>query len=390
MAGPAPQGPEGRPSFFRKPPAPPSSFAAPPTAARSAPPPPSSVIVPSPPGPPTVFVPPPPPPPPVPRASPPPPPFAGGETHRLVFHGSGGSLFGIHIVNVLLTLVTVGVYYFWGKTRVRVYLWSQSEIAGDRFAYHGTGRELFIGFLKAIVFFALPLFLLSLLRDFTTWTVLKVFSVVASYVIVSVFFPLAIVGARRYRLSRTSWRGIRFSFRGSAKEFVKLFIVNTILTSITIGLWYPIFDVRRHAFLTNDSWFGNRKLAFDGGSNGLFWSFLLTLVLTPFTLGLCWFWYLAKKRRYFWDHTTFGAARFRYTVTGGALLWLMLGNFIILIFTLGLGWPWAQVRSARFTARNLTLVGPLELESIQQDVRAASATGEGLAGLLDAGGLDLG
>lgn len=293
-------------------------------------------------------------------------------------------------MNVLLTIVTVGIYYFWGKTRVRAYLWSQFEVAGDRFAYHGTGREIFIGFLKAVAFFALPLFLLALLRDFTTWTVLKVVSVVASYVIVSVFFPLAIVGARRYRLSRTSWRGIRLSFRGSAKEFVKLFIVNTILTSITAGLWYPIFDVRRHAFLTNDSWFGNRKFAFDGGSSGLFWSFLLTLVLTPFTLALCWFWYLAKKRRYFWDHTTFGAARFRYTVTGGALLWLMLGNFVILIFTLGLGWPWAQVRSAHFTARNLTLVGPLDLENIQQDARAASATGEGLAGLLDAGGLDLG
>jgi uncharacterized membrane protein YjgN (DUF898 family) len=386
MAGPVPQGPEGRPSFFRKPPAPSSSATGAAAVSGVAPPPPPASVVP----PPTVIVPPPPPPPSVPRASEPPPPFTGGEIHRLVFHGNGGSLFGIHIVNVFLTIVTLGIYYFWGKTRVRVYLWGQTEIAGDRFAYHGRGRELFIGFLKAIVFFALPLFLLSLLREFTTWPILKVISLVASYVIVSVFFPLAIVGARRYRLSRTSWRGIRFSFRGSARGFIKLFIVNTILISLTAGLWYPIFDVRRHAFLTNDSWFGNRKFAFDGGSGGLFWSFVLTLVLTPFTLGLCWFWYLAKKRRYFWEHTTFGAARFRYTVTGGALLRLMLGNLIILILTLGLGWPWAQVRSARFAARNLSLVGPLDLESIQQDARAASATGEGLAGLLDAGGLDLG
>lgn len=319
-----------------------------------------------------------------------PPPAAGGEIHRILFHGRGGSLFGIHIVNVLLTLVTLGVYYFWGKTRVRVYLWGQTEIAGDRLAYHGSGRELFIGFLKAMAFFAFPLFLLSLLRDFTTWELLKWLSFVLSYVIVSVFFPLAIVGARRYRLSRTSWRGIRLSFRGSAREFVRLFIVNTILVSITLGLWYPIFDVRRHAFLTSESWFGNRKFGFDGASSGLFGSFLLTVILTPFTLGLCWFWYIAKKRRYFWDHTTFGAARFRYAATGGAVLRLMLGNLIILIFTLGLGWPWAQVRSARFVARYLTVVGPLDLESIQQDARAASATGEGLAGLLDAGGLDLG
>jgi uncharacterized membrane protein YjgN (DUF898 family) len=68
----------------------------------------------------------------------------------------------------------------------------------------------------------------------------------------------------------------------------------------------------------------------------------------------------------------------------------MLGNLILFIFTLGLGWPWARTRSARFTARNLSLVGPLDLESIQQDARAASATGEGLAGLFDIGGLDLG
>jgi uncharacterized membrane protein YjgN (DUF898 family) len=319
-----------------------------------------------------------------------PPPAAGGAIHRLVFHGRGGSLFGIHIVNVLLTLVTLGVYYFWGKTRVRVYLWGQSEIAGDRFAYHGTGGELLKGFLKAMVFFALPLFALSLLREFATWELLRWLTVLLSYVIVSVFFPLAIVGARRYRLSRTSWRGIRFSFRGSPPEFVKLFIVNTILTSITLGLWYPIFDVRRQAFLTAHSWFGNRKFAFDGEGRGLFWPFVLTLILTPFTLGLCWFWYVARTRRYFWDHTTVGAARFRYTATGGALLWLVLGNVLILVLTLGLAWPWAQVRSARFTARNLTLVGPLDLESIQQDARAASATGEGLAGLLDAGGLDLG
>jgi uncharacterized membrane protein YjgN (DUF898 family) len=333
---------------------------------------------------------PPPPPPPAPAASEPPPPFAGGDAHRFVFHGRGGSLFGIHIVNVLLTIVTLGVYYFWGKTRVRVYMWGQSEIAGDRFAYHGVGREIFIGFLKAMLYFALPLYLLSILREFTSWTVLKVVAVFGSYVIVSVFLPLAIVGARRYRLSRTSWRGIRFSFRGSAREFIKFFIVNTILTSLTIGLWYPVFDVKRHAFLTEGSWFGNRKFAFDGASGGLFGSFVLTLVLTPFTLGLCWFWYLAKKRRYFWDHTTFGAARFRNTTRGGALLWLMLGNLILLVFTLGLGWPWAHVRSARFMARNLTLVGPLALENIQQDAQAASAVGEGLAGLLDAGGLDLG
>ena len=375
-AGPASPGPEGRPSFFRKPSAPPSL---------------TTEIAPPPPPPPRIPPPPPPPPPPVPVGWDPGPPAAGADVNRLSFHGVGGSLFGIHIVNVFLTIVTLGVFYFWGKARVRRYLWSQTAIAGDRFAFHGTGREMLLGFLKAVLIFAVPLIALSIVYNSpSVWGVVRALAYFLAYVIGTVFYPLAIVGARRYRLSRSSWRGIRFSFRGSGKEFIRLFFVQSLLTGVTLGLWYPVFDTKRYAFLTSNSWFGNRRFDFDGSSFQLFKSFLLALILTPFTLGLCWFWYVAKKRRFFWGHTTFGAARYQYAATGGAILLLMLLNLIIIVATLGLGWPWAKVRSARFLARNLTLVGPLELESIQQDAQAASATGEGLAGLLDAGGLDLG
>ena len=347
-----------------------------------------------PPSPPRIPVPPPPPPPPPPSAPTvrdPGPPWAGAEVHRLSFHGVGGTLFGIHIVNVFLTIVTLGIFYFWGKARVRRYLWSQTAIAGDRFAFHGTGREMLIGFLKAVLIFAVPLVVLSVVQQSAwVWGIVRMLAYLLAYVIGTVFYPLAIVGARRYRLSRSSWRGIRFSFRGPTKEFIKLFVVNAIIVSVTLGLWYPIFDTKRYAFLTANSWFGNRRFGFDGSHYQLFKSFLLALVLTPFTLGLAWFWYVAKKRRFYWGHTTFGAARYKYTGTGGAILLLMALNLVIVLGTLGLGWPWAKVRTARFLARNLTLVGPLELESIQQDAQAASATGEGLAGLLDAGGLDLG
>ena len=388
MAGPASPGPEDRPSFFRKPVSPPSSSLPPPA---PAPVPVTPSLAPPAPPPPPPRIPTPPPPPSAPAARDPGSPWAGAEVHRLTFHGVGGTLFGIHIVNVFLTIVTLGIFYFWGKARVRRYLWSQMAIAGDRFAFHGTGREMLIGFLKAMLVFAVPLIALSILQNLDwVWRIVRVLAYLLAYVIVAVFDPLAIVGARRYRLSRSSWRGIRFSFRGSAREFIKIFVVNSLLTSVTLGLWYPVLDTKRYAFLTSNSWFGNRRFGFDGGHFHLFTSFLLALILTPFTLGLCWFWYVAKKRRFYWGHTTFGAARYQYTGTGGAILWLMALNLVIVLGTLGLGWPWAKVRTARFLARNLTLVGALELESIQQDAQAASATGEGLAGLLDAGGLDLG
>lgn len=306
------------------------------------------------------------------------------QIHRLSFHGTGGSLFGIHIVNIFLTIITLGVYYFWGKVRVRTYLLSESEFDGDRFAYHGTGKELLIGFLKAMLVFGLPLTLLAVVRDFLdVGIVVKAVAGVLAYAIVMVFVPVAMVGARRYRLSRTSWRGIRFSFRGWAAAFLKLFLKASLLTGLTLGLYYPFFDTKRYAFMTSHAYLGNQKFDFDGQGRDLFWSFVLTLLLTVPTFGLCWFWFQAKRQRYFWDHTTFAGARFHSTVTGFRLFLLRLGNLFLLLLTLGLGWPWVVARNARFAFRYLTLEGPLDLAGIEQEAQAVSTIGEGLAGFLD-------
>jgi uncharacterized membrane protein YjgN (DUF898 family) len=109
----------------------------------------------------------------------------------------------------------------------------------------------------------------------------------------------------------------------------------------------------------------------------------MILLFLP-TLGLSWFWFSARRQRYFTGHTRFGATRFRSEVTGGRLAWLTLSNVAVLLLTLGLAWPWTVVRGLRFTFRYTTLQGPLDVADIRQDARAASATGEGLAGLLDA------
>ena len=121
----------------------------------------------------------------------------------------------------------------------------------------------------------------------------------------------------------------------------------------------------------------------------LFGSFLVVILLFFPTLGLIWFWYQAKKQRYFWEHTSLATAHFHSTVTGTRLFLLTVGNLVLLVATLGLGFPWIMVRNVRFAFRYLTLEGPLDLSGIQQEAQAATATGEALAGFLDAG-LDLG
>lgn len=307
-----------------------------------------------------------------------------GQVHCLSFHGTGGTLFAIHMVNILLMLCTLGIYQFWGKTKLRRYIEGQSEFLGDRFAYHGTGKELWRGWLEAAIIFGSPLiFLDKLPRLFDVGPVLEGVAGMLTYLVILVFTPVAMVNARRYLLSRTSWRGIRFSFRGRVADFLPLFLHGIVLTGLTLGLYYPIFAIKRYVFMTSHSYFGNQPCCFDGRPQGLFRRFLLALLLSIPTLGLYWFWFLAEKQRYLWHHTTLATARFHSTVTGKELLILKLGNLLLLLLTLGLAWSWVKVRNIRFAYKHLALVGPLDLATFQQELRDASATGEGLMCFLD-------
>lgn len=319
-------------------------------------------------------------------AAPDAPSAADGQERRLFFHGSGGSLFGIQIVNILLTLITAGIYHFWGKVRVRSYLFSGSEFDGDRFAYHGTGKELLIGSLKA----GLVLGALSALMNASPYlpggAPARIAAFATAYGLLLLFIPVAIVGARRYRLSRISWRNIRFSFRGRVADFLKIFAGGGLLTLVTLGLYYPIYATRQHAFLVAHSYFGDRQFAFDGRGQDLFGSYLLGLVLLLPTLGLSWLWFLARKQRYLWDHTSFEFARFRCTVTGGRLARLYTGNLLLLVLTLGLALAWVRIRNVRFAFAYLTLRGSLDPAAIRQDAQPAAATGDGLESLMDLGG----
>jgi uncharacterized membrane protein YjgN (DUF898 family) len=314
----------------------------------------------------------------------------GPKTYRLSFFGFGGSLFGMHLVNVCLTILTLGLYSFWAKVKVRSYLYSQTQCAGDRFAYHGTPRELLNGAGRATLLFGLPYLILSMAPRYFGMGAANVISgQVLSTILFMLFVPVAVMGARRYRLSRSSWRGIRFSFRGKAVEFMKLFLKGSLLTTVTLGAYYPLFEVRRQAYLINHSYLGSAPFSFDGDRYGLARSFVGSVLLLPFTFGCSWFWYVAARQRYFWNHSTFCGGRFVCTILGWPLCKLKLGNGLLLLGSLGLAWPWTTVRNVRFLFDNLRLNGAMAVESIARDELATNATGEGLSSFLDTG-FDLG
>ena len=311
---------------------------------------------------------------------------------RLFLHGTGGALFSIFIINLFLTLITLGIYSFWGRVKIRKYLWSQTEFAGDRFAYHGNGKELLNGSVKAGIIIGVPLMFLGVVRDLLDVDIsVQVIAGLLSYLVILGAVPFAMVGARRYRLSRTSWRGIRFSFRGSAKQLLQIFILGSLLSMLTLSLYYPVFLAKRSAFMVRHTYFGDRKFEFDGSAGELFWPFVAALLLTIPTLGLNWFWFQARKRCYVWNHTSLGLARFHCTIKGAHLLVLHLVNFVLLIVTLGLAWSWVKSRNFKFAYANLALEGDLDLDAIQQEALSAPVTGEGIASFFDLdAGFDIG
>ena len=168
---------------------------------------------------------------------------------RLRFHRNGSSLFGIFVINVLLTLLTLGVYYFWGKAKIRRYMHSQTELHNSRFSNHTTGGELCIGWIKAIILIVTIVLISEIPSFFWEDMTHEWITLFAFYgLLLFVFLPLAIVGSLRFRLSRTSYRGIRFSFRGNSKTFFKIYYTGLLKTIFTLGLYYPYFETEIRQF----------------------------------------------------------------------------------------------------------------------------------------------
>lgn len=303
------------------------------------------------------------------------------STQRPMFHGDSGALFGLHIKHFLLTVLTLGIYAFWGRSNVRQYLYAHTSFAGDRFTYHGTGGELLSGWIKAVGIFIVG-GIVSVVITFVLGS--EILGVLVLYLgAVFVLFPIALLGSRNFRLSRTTWRGIRFSFRGNVGTFIGVFTPGLLLTILTLGIYSPIFHAKVRRYLVDRSYFGNAAFEFSGRGQDLFGQFLLAVLLTPLTLGIYSFWYTALRDRYYWSHTSFGPLTFRSTITGGALLKLTLTNLLLIIVTLGFGFAWVQTRTIRFRCAHLALVGDASLDAIVQEAQGASTTGEGLGEMFE-------
>ena len=198
----------------------------------------------------------------------------------LIYDGRLGELYGIFLMNLLWTVLTLGIFRFWAITRIRRYLWSRTRFQGERLEYTGTGGELFVGvlltlllLLGAVVVAAVLFFVLSLI-----WKPLGILAVLLFYAGIVVLGAGAVFSAQRYKLSRTVWAGIRGGMTGSMLAYGLRSVLYGAAVVLSLFQLAPWRSVRLAEARINASSLGNLRFGFQGRAGAVYLTYLVTLL----------------------------------------------------------------------------------------------------------------
>ncbi|PJZ55483.1 YjgN family protein [Leptospira barantonii] len=289
------------------------------------------------------------------------------SANRFSLDAKAEELFLIYLKNIFFTIITAGVYYFWAKVNTQKFVHRHLSFQNQRFDYHGTGKENFIGFLKGmgiLLLFGLVFAgLFYIAGKLGLWATILFTLLLYSSILLAI--PYISIGSRRYFLSRTSFNNIRFRFTGKVRHLVSLFIPNALLSLVTLGIYSPWFYNKLEKFFIEHSHLGNADFQYHGKGKELFFIYLKGIFFTPFTAGIYLFWFEANLHNYFWNHTKFQEISFRSELKGGTVFLNAFISIVLVVFTLGIGIPWAYLRSMRIFTEALSLESSPNLGAIQ-------------------------
>lgn len=370
---------------------------------------------------------------------------ASEASYPFVQRASFWELAGLAGRNAFYGILTLTLFRFWARTSMRRRLWARTEVMDDPLEYTGSGMELVRGFLVSLPTFFLPaIFAINiapLAFDPGTAALLALGFYVAAV-------PLIAAGRywmRRYQLSRTRWRGIRFALDGSGWAFAAASSGWTILQIVTLGWYTPAARMRRAKLMWENTRFGDQPLTFAEGeeklAKGLYGPFaigwfgmfigyfagaivgclVVLIVLLAFaaaglisltalpnvqpdspwviaatilaivivfafaiaTAALAWVPYIAASMRRIASMIRLDGARFELNVSIGGLAGVSIASALIFIFSIGLLAPLSGAIYMRHLLNHLNLVGQPRFAAIGQPALGAPDSGEGMADAFD-------
>ncbi|MEG3087886.1 YjgN family protein [Sphingomonas sp. PB4P5] len=352
------------------------------------------------------------------------------EKSAFAFHGDWREFAPIAFTNLLLTIVTLGLYSFWAKTRVRRYLWSRTRFIDDRLEWTGTGLELFIGYLLAILLFFLPFGAYQLVLQ---GVLLRGHAGIAALMIAPIYFlalylvGIAIFRALRYRLSRTFWHGIRGGSDDQGLGFGWQYLWRTIVGTITLGLLIPwsmtsLWNRRWNAMsfgpmrfesaasaaplmkryllfylvpiglvvlgVVGGMMIGATGIGAGGGvptPSGLALVGILFVLIFYGLLGVIALFFYSAYFREVVGHLQLGGLEFAFTARTMDWVKFVLGTVGLVIVTFGVGYIFVAYRNWAFFIRHLEAYGSVDLVDLTQSTTRKPGQGEGLLDAFDVG-----
>ncbi len=349
---------------------------------------------------------------------------AGGHS-AFRFHGTWREFAPIAFTNLLLTIVTLGVYRFWAKTRERKYLWNRTQFIDERLEWTGTGLELFFGFLLVMVLFFGPYFVVSLVLNRLIvdndpgMAALLFFGV---FVLTFYLGGVALFRALRYRLGRTYWHGIRGGSDTNGWAYGWSYVWKWTVGYLIFGLLVPWAMIQ----LWNERWnkmsFGPYRFRAEGDSSDLMKRYLLfyaapfiiavvggifaasAIGLAPedvsvrnvlaglaffvsiwIILGLIALFFYAKYFRLAISGLSLERLDFRFDASTKDWFKLFLVDVLLVIGTLGIGYIFLSYRHWKFFVTHMEAFGEIDLDLLTQSETQRSRHGEGLLDAFDVG-----
>ena len=335
--------------------------------------------------------------------------------HRFAFRGAGAEFFRIWIVNLALTLVTLGIYSAWAKVRTRRYFYGNTFVADHSFDYHAAPLRILLG--RAIA--------LALFAGYNISGRISPLLTIPWILFFAVAIPWLIVSSQRFNARNTSYRNVRFNFGGDYWGAFKAFILWPLAGMATLGGLMPLAHRARDYYLVNHRSYGGKPFntSFAGKSiYKIYLLALLTLILATFVIAASWvilsliFGHTGGSPRGQLAATTIivipifaiawvailtyiGAAALKLTLEKtsldgrhklstdlrpSAMVWIAVSNLVLVLITIGIFYPWARVRYSRYLADHMALLAATDLDGFTSQVFATqSAVGEEIAGFFD-------
>ena len=303
---------------------------------------------------------------------------------QIGFSGNAREYFGIWIVNIILSVITLGIYSAWAKVRRETYFKNNTKIADIGFGYHATGGQILKGRLIAVA----VLFFIGVAQNALIFIEPDSAPLLSMFLVFLV--PWALNSSMRFASRMTSYRNIRFNWHGTYWKTFWFLVIAPIFGLLTLGLLTPLISKSYYSYFARSHSYGRSRfsctpnarqyyfaylvggilptiiisvfyilvslsLGYESlgyGSLGYvgIWPLLISIALFAFIFSMAFIYRILCRNLMMKSLNLANLASFDSSISPIKFIWIYLSNFVVVIVSIGLLMPWTKIRMYNYLA----------------------------------------